>query len=241
MSKNKKVIIAIAVAILVVAAFFTFLLRTAGADTDVIGKGSVASFENVLQKMSDSVKVDETNSGYSLEAPDGTVRFVWSANYDQSPLYDAMLEFDIQPFIDAGLDMGKLPDNYTLLGDKMAAGTDFDVEGLKFNDISTPLAAYKQIVDNYRSAINYHSAMDHYGVKLGGGNMFEWAKDMEINSVTGDNQDKDIVFVLDPESLIAAGVSPDNVEGWAYETVKVEENGKMIEVYKFLKPFDLNK
>ncbi len=52
-----------------------------------------------------------------------------------------------------------------------------------------------------RGSISYHMALDHYGVALGGGNMFEWAKDLGAN-------DKDIVFVLDPEPLIAAGVDP---------------------------------
>jgi hypothetical protein len=53
------------------------------------------------------------------------------------------------------------------------------------------------------------------------------------------NQDKDIVFVLNPEPLIAAGVDPEKVEGWAYAQVPVEENGETTQVWKFLKPFDL--
>ena len=63
--------------------------------------------------------------------------------------------------------------------------------------------------------------MDHFGVKLGGGNMFEWAKDLEINVTTKQAQDKDIVFVLSPEPLIAAGVDPQKVEGWLYSPVPV--------------------
>ena len=69
--------------------------------------------------------------------------------------------------------------------------------------------------------------------------MFEWAKNLSTNSATGENQDKDIVFVLNPEPLIAAGVDPEKVEGWVYAQVAVEENGQTVEVYKFLKPFNL--
>ena len=102
-----------------------------------------------------------------------------------------------------------------------------------------PLASYEQMVNNYRASINYHTALDHYGVKLGDGNMFEWAKDLTKNTATGTDQDKDIVFVLNPEPLIAAGVDPAKVVGWVYTQVPVEENGKTIQVYKFLKPFNI--
>jgi len=102
-----------------------------------------------------------------------------------------------------------------------------------------PLAAYEQIVEKYRSSINYHTSLDHYGVKLGDGNMFEWAKDLSTNSSTGENQDKDIVFVLNPEPLAAAGVDPEKVEGWVYAQVPVEENGQTTNVWKLLKPFNL--
>lgn len=76
-------------------------------------------------------------------------------------------------------------------------------------------------------------------MNLGDGNLFEWAKDMKTNRSTNENQDKDIVFVLNPEPLIAAGVNPDKVKGWVYTTVKVDIDGKPTDVYKFLKPFNL--
>ena len=54
----------------------------------------------------------------------------------------------------------------------------------------------------------YHAALDHYNVNVGGGNLFEWAKDMGKN-------DKDIVFVLDGP-FIAASVDPGAVAGWVF-------------------------
>jgi hypothetical protein len=75
--------------------------------------------------------------------------------------------------------------------------------------------------------------MDHYGISLGNGNMFEWAKDMTTN-------DKDIVFVLNPDPFITAGLDPNRVEGWVYAKVTVDdENGKPIQVDRLLKPFNL--
>ena len=47
------------------------------------------------------------------------------------------------------------------------------------------------------------------------------------------------MFVLNPEPLIAAGVDPELVKGWVYTTVNVEIDGKATDVYKFLKPFNL--
>jgi hypothetical protein len=76
-------------------------------------------------------------------------------------------------------------------------------------------------------------AMDHYGVSLGDGNLFEWAKDMNAN-------DKDIVFVLNPEPFIAAGADPARVSGWVFDKVTVDdENGKPVQVDKLLKPFEI--
>lgn len=227
------------IAVLILAAFFIIILRTAGGGLDVIGRGSVNSFEMILQNASDRVTMDEANDSFRLEAPDGSVYFAWGGDYGKNSLYDVMLEFDARPFVEAGLDTGRLPDNYTVNEGKIMTGTKLGGEGTGDIEAFTPLSAYAQIVDGYRSSVNYHASLDHYGVKLGGGNMFEWAKDMDENTVTHEDQDKDIVFVLNPEPLIEAGVSPDKVEGWIYAPVSMEENGKMVEVYKLLKPFDL--
>jgi hypothetical protein len=51
--------------------------------------------------------------------------------------------------------------------------------------------------------------------------------------------DKDIVFVLNPDPWIAAGVDPNAVDGWAFAKVMVDVEGKPAEVDKILKPFDL--
>jgi hypothetical protein len=75
--------------------------------------------------------------------------------------------------------------------------------------------------------------MDHYGLSLGGDNVFEWAKDTAAN-------DKDIVFALDPAPFIAAGADPSRVAGWTFTTVPVmDENGRSLMVEKLLKAFDL--
>ena len=237
--KDAKFIIVVCAAVVVVAVIFVIILKIAGGDLDVVGRGSVVSFKAVLDTIPDRVKADDSNGGWSLEAPDGTVRFVWSTNYAKSPGYDVMLELDAQPFIDAGLDVGRLPGNYTYHGGVLTVGIRPGDDDLKYDGNPAPIEAYEQMVGKYRGRINYHAAMDHYGVKLGGGNMFEWARDLSVNIVTGEAQDKDIVFVLNPEPLIAAGVDPEKTVGWVYAQVPMEDHGATVDVYKFLKPFYL--
>lgn len=200
---------------------------------DVVGTQSVKSFDAVVSQLGDKVTVDDTFGGWSLQSPDGGARFLWSKDYSKTASNDVMLEINAQPFIDAGLDTSKLPEGM-LVGGKIVLGTELGDDALTYKDEATPTTSYEQIVNLYRDNIKYHAALDHYGVDLMSGNMFEWAKDMSTN-------DKDIVFVLNPEVFIEAGVDPANVEGWVFAKVEtMDENNKKIEVDKFLKPFDLD-
>jgi hypothetical protein len=217
------------------AGLFVLLALTAVScgQLDVVGKDSVKSFAKVLRQIPQSVTSDEMNGGWSLTAPDGGARFIWSKNYAESPLHDVMLEFNAAPFIAAGLNPEKLPENVAFYEVKLMVGTKLGQETVTYPGEATPLASYEQIVKLKRSAIGYHGALDHYGVNLGDGNLFEWAKDMAAN-------DKDIVFVLNPEPFINAGVDPRMIDGWVFAKVTVDDaNGKPVEVDKILKPFDL--
>ncbi|MDR1884905.1 MAG: hypothetical protein LBQ56_01425, partial [Synergistaceae bacterium] len=126
--------------------------------------------------------------------------------------YDAYLCFDAQPFIDAGLDIGKLPESMKgMLEDrgKLMMGTKLSDKPLEYDGEITALSSFEQIVKLDRELVGYHSALDHYGVTVSDGSLFEWAKDMSKN-------DKDIVFVLNPDAFIAAGVDPTKVQGWTF-------------------------
>jgi hypothetical protein len=200
---------------------------------DVVGTGSVKSFDQVLKQLPQAVTRDEANGGWSLAAPDNSARFIWSKNYAESPRYDVLLELDASPFIAAGLVPERLSGNCAFSGDKLLVGAKLGTEQLKYQGAAAPLASYEQLVKRKRGVLGYHMAMDHYGVNLGGGALFEWARDMDSN-------DKDIVFVLNPEPFIAAGVNPNAVAGWIFTKVTVDdENGKPLAVDKLLKPFDL--
>lgn len=199
---------------------------------DVVGDTSIKSFDAVLSTVGDGVTEDTSFGGWSLEAPNQTARFVWSKDFSKTSS-DVFLEVDAKPFIDAGLDTSKLPEGM-LVDDKIIVGTDLGNDALTYKGEATPLESYKNIVKLYRDHIKYHTALDHYGIDMTNGNVFEWAKDMSKN-------DKDIVFALNPQVFIDAGVDPSNVSGWVFAKVEtLDANGKKIQVDKFLKPFDLD-
>lgn len=239
MRKNTKVVIIGAVALIVVAALVVVVMNLAGGNLDSVATQSAASLQAVFTASPALVTEDAKNGGWSLAAPDGEVRFIWSRDPSQSPLHDVMLELDAKPFVAAGLDTAKLPATYSAYSSMLMVGAKYGQEPFPYAGDATPLASYQQFAGLYPDALNYHASLDHFGVKLGDGNMFEWAKDLAKNTTTGAVQDKDIVFVLNPEPLIAAGVDPAKVEGWVYAQVQVMENGKKADVYKFLKPFDI--
>jgi hypothetical protein len=205
------------------------LVLTSCKNLDVVGEYSIKSFEELIRIS--PVTDDIENNSWVLTAPDGKSKFIWSKDFNKTPI-DAKIIVDAAPFINAGLNIDALPKGM-YYDNNIIVGIDLGEESLVYEDAITPLKSYEQIVKLKRESINYHTALDHYGVNLGEGNVFEWAKDMSTN-------DKDIVFVLNPEILINAGVKPDKVEGWIFAKVEVmDKYGQKIEVDKFLKPFNL--
>jgi hypothetical protein len=227
-----------------IAAALSLGLAGCGA-TDVVAKVANSSFKAVAQASGDRVSWSQEDESWALASPAGDELLLssdFSRNAGAGSMADmekpdAEFSFDVAPFIAAGLDLAKLP---------MAEGIRYEIEGDRFMyhfelgsdkfpaDARKSLeAAFAEIVRTQRPRIGYHEKLDHYGLKLGNGNMFEWAKDISKN-------DKDIVWVLNPEPFIAAGVDPAKIQGWAYAKVETkDEAGKTIFVDKLLKPFDL--
>lgn len=219
---------------LLMAGLLAFAQRDAGAAsfTDVVGRTAVTSFNAMLEALPEKAVADESNGMWVLTAPDKSATLAWRADHRESRLYDVMFEFDARPFVDAGLDTNKLPIEM-VSEDKIVIGSKLTGKTLSYDGEITPLASFEQIVKTDRDRIGYHAELDHYGLSLLNGNVFEWAKDMNKN-------DKDIVFALNPQPFIDAGVDPAKVEGWVFGKVLIEDaKGKKIKVDKFLKPFDL--
>lgn len=209
------------------------LTLTACSQLDVIGTYSVPSFEAVLTAAGDLVTPDEAIGGWSLNAPDGQARFAWSGDFSKTSGNDALFELDAKPFLDAGLDASKLPEQIRLEGNALIIATELGSKA-PATPITTPLAAYEQIIAQGRDRLSYHTAMDHFGITLADGTVFEWAKDISAN-------DKDIVFALNPQPFIDAGVNPEAVSGWKFAKVEImDDKGKTSQVDKLLKPFNFS-
>lgn len=215
------------------------------AGTDIVAKVAVTSFGALTDAVKDQVTFSKEDNAWVLASPAGDQVFFasdFARNGSASGMADmdkpdVEFSFDAAPFLAAGLDMAKLP---------LVDGIKYELEDGRFmlhfelgSDQFPPEAAssigatFAEIVKTQRSRIGYHEKLDHYGIKLGGGNMLEWAKDMTVN-------DKDLVWVLNPEPLIKAGVDPAKVAGWVFAKVEMKDDaGKTVFVDKLLKPFNI--
>ncbi len=215
------------------------------AATDVVAKVANSSFKAVALASGDRVSYAKEDESWVIESPNGDeVLFAtdFSRNGSAGGMSDmgkpdVEFSFEAAPFLAAGLDIAKMP---------MTEGIKYEIEDgmfmlhfeLSSDKFSTAAkdsleATFAEIVKAQRDRIGYHEKLDHYGIKLGNGNMFEWAKDMAVN-------DKDIVWVLNPEPFIQAGVDPAKVEGWVFAKVETkDDSGKTVFVDKLLKPFNL--
>lgn len=175
------------------------------------------------------------NNGWALNSPGGE-RFIWGKDFSAVDKPDFMIELDATPFVKAGLDGSKLDKEKYLFNPStnvLMVHSEIGTDKLGASDSTKPMDTFKAIVKTYRETIGYHEKLDHYGVKMGGGNIFEWAKDMNTNEI-------DIVFVLDPKALIDAGLDPTKVTDWKFAQVEVKDDqGRPIIVDKFLTPYNL--
>ena len=216
-----------------IAIIFGLMLALVGCQTlDVVGNTAITTFESVSK---DRVSFDQELESWALTSPEGE-RFLWNQDFSVSES-DFILEFDAVPFIEAGLDPSKLDSKrfeYNEATKQLRVHFDIGNDKLTNNASPDSMDVFKSIVKQYRDVIGYHEKLDHYGVKLGDGNMFEWAKDTNTN-------DLDIVFVLEPEVFISAGVDPSKISGWNYAEVEMtNEQSKDVLVYKLLKAYNLD-
>ena len=201
----------------------------------MVGKTAISTFQVLMDKEKGSVALDSAPNRWVLTSSGGE-RFEWSADFaGAGPNF--RMSLDASPYLSAGLDPAKLPAeryHYYSLTKTLSLSFDVGKEKFSYSGSPTPLASFQKIVQTHRPIIGYHAALDHYGIALGDGNMFEWAKDMAKN-------DKDMVFVLNPEPLIAAGVDPAKITGWVFTKIPVrDKSGKTVDVDKFVKPYNLD-
>jgi hypothetical protein len=218
--------------LMMLTASLVVVLAACGS-TDVVAKTAIRSFEAVTTELGDAVASDEALDAWAINLPSGE-RFFLGKAFEGN--LDTAIELDAAPFIAAGLKPESLNEEvyrYDAASGRLMVVGEFGSKALSGQTGKDIAGTFSQLVETYRSAIGYHEALDHYGIDMGSGNMFEWAKDMTTN-------DKDLVLVLNPEPLIKAGVDPAKVTKWIFAAVEtMDKDGKKITVDKFLMPFDL--
>jgi hypothetical protein len=229
---------------ILVAAVAVALGAAGCSGTDVVAKVANTSCKAVVDASSGRVALSEGDRSWVLASPGGD-EVSFSSDFSRNNSAggadldkpDVEFSFDAAPFVAAGLDIAKLPkvDGIKYELDMGRFMYHFELGSDKFSSEAKKSleATFAEIVRTQRARIGYHEKLDHYGIKLGNGNMLEWAKELSKN-------DKDLVFVLDPAPFVAAGVDPAKIPGWAFSKVETKDDaGKTVQVDKLLKPYDL--
>jgi hypothetical protein len=171
--------------------------------TDVVKREAQSSFEEILAV--DSVESSIMDGFAHIIIADG-YHFDLSLN-PQSTDEDVIMAVMAMPFLDAGLDITKLPSNMRIKDDMLL----ITFEGIKGSMTYDAKGQMNSLLTNNRTLLGYHAELDHFGIALGN-HKFEWAKNMATN-------DKDAVFILSADVLREAGVNVEAVEGWIFTTM----------------------
>ena len=208
---------------------------TAFMAPDTVAIYAVRSYDALLHAPGVEIARSDAAEAWVLTSPGGeTLTF---GGNNGSGANELIVTFDARPFLAAGLDRSRLPDGVELEGSGASVRLvmRYNKGAGRFSDSADarPLQAMQDLVHNHRAMLGYHTALGHFGLALGGGNMVEWAKDEQAN-------DKDLVFVLNPQPFADAGVDLNKVEGWVLADVPVmDAQGRKSTARKLLKFYSL--
>ncbi len=209
---------------ILLALTLTALLLAGCTGLDVLLRDGPKSLDAIVSANPALVSAPTSDNPYFTLSVDGATKLLVSKDYSLST-EDVLFETPLKPFVDAGLDVSKLPTNYRADTENLYLTADYGSGKGEKSSLTDALMASATFD---RSVLGYHAALDHYGVALPGGK-FEWAKDYATN-------DKDIVFVLAAKPLADLGVDVQNIDGWVFMTMQ-DDAGKDFDV--LLKPYSL--
>ena len=212
------------------------LVFSACESTDLVAKVAVTSFDALIKAMPDRVAFADAKGGWAISGIDGKERIILSKDFS-SGNPDMAVEFDAASFINAGLDVSKLPADQYLYDNSTGKITmPYEYGRDKFRDSAekSALETFKQIEKTHRSIIGYHEQGDHYMVTLDeNNNLFAWAKDMSTNKI-------DLAFALNPKPFVDAGVDTGKLKEWAFAKLPMtDKDGKTVQIDVFLKGFNI--
>ncbi len=193
------------------------LLLTGCEHTDVVGRYAAESLTELEEK------------GFLIQSG-GTMTI--AADEGKATLHIGQetirMSFAAEPFLQAGLDRSNLPQGILLVDDNTLA---VEAESVGFYGSDFAMTAREFIFQN-RDRLSFHHSMGHFSLSLGNKNGFEWAQRPESN-------DEDLVFVLDPQPFIEAGVDVERIAGWDCKDVQQMDGAKKYSEKKLLLSFDI--
>ena len=181
------------------------------ADED-ISRLSAMAFADILEVY----PAEENGFEWDLATPDKKAEFFWGGN-------TAGLYVDTRPFETAGLDVTKLEGAGNSV---FIVYIELDKEPGKTSAIND----FRGIVTFGWEKVSYDAKSGYFSFDVGNGNFFRWTKDISGNGM-------DVIYELNSEPLIEAGLDPNSIEGWEYTQVKVEMEGTIIDEWKLIKSF----
>ena len=194
---------------------------------------SVISFGEVLKIMPAQGTSDEI--GW-LIAPltDSSVYLGWN-NKEISMLVNS------RPFVDAGLDISELEKNDAIKIDNNMKEMVFTLseQSAPYSMKETAILQFEENLRYLREYTNYNKETDHYTLEMGNNSIIAWARDMEENKTSKEEQMDDIMFLLDPDPIIEAGADPRNIEGWEYLEMSIILKGVPTKKHMFVKAYNL--
>ncbi len=207
----------------------TFLGLQFGGALDVVAREGKISFGEVAGLYPSDISKDAVK-GFRLNSRLGDLfglRYIPTMEGDFATTgMEGFMEVDGKEFLRAGLDPERLmskvvsysPENGTLLIRRTLK--DIPRKDFRKGTASDMTGLMKLVLDSNRKVLGYHMDLEHFGFNFGEGFTFEWAKDEEKN-------DKDLVWVLNAEPLIAAGLNVDSLETWIF----LKDKNKLIRAF----------
>ena len=197
---------------------------------DVIKNHSLKSFTDISVSMPESVFFDPENSCWVVSAPDKSARFMLQ---QQERSIALVLEFAAEDFLGAGLSVDNLPREVTYHPQRHTLSIYENISAV--DDLPTEagiLAVIESVINADRRRFGYHSFGDHYGIEIGAGNFFMWARDRESNQNT-------VAFMLSAGMFSESAVKLENIKGWRVATIDAHEGKKTVQAKRLVKSYKI--
>lgn len=214
----------------ITASFTACSSRLTGSEQ---GDAAYKAFSNIIKQNKDKIGFHAELSHWGYTLPTGE-KLEWTKDTSAN-VADIALVMLADPFINAGLDVKKLDENEWLY--KPAAkeeGQDLPNRLVKPYNISDKKQkssgsedAIRRIIRQKPELVKYDSESKKYSISLGKGFEAQWTEEIGATS-------SDIVFVLNAEPLIKAGLETNKLQGsyWTFKPAKGDTPAQLIKSYK---------